>query len=289
VDGLFAEHGLDVEILDPSGGPDNVARVASGGSDFALTSVNHYLSAVARHDDLAARFVAVVVQRSPIGALVAAASELREPADLAGAKVGGDPANPQTIELLASLRHRGVAAPELVEIPDNALARAALARGEVDAIPALVDALPRRRRQAGIPLRAIRAGRDDVYASGLLAADRFSDEEAWQVRRAVVAALEQQRRRPSGGLDTMDARYADDRTEDAPEGWAMLEPFVFTGDPVGSMDAARWATTLDFLCRIRGLPRPAGESVYRPQFLIASGAAPPTHGFAVLPHPRPAR
>ena len=266
MDGLFAEHGLDVEILDPSGGPDNVARVASGGSDFALTSVNHYLSAVATHGELAARFVAVVVQRSPIGALVAASSDLREPADLAGARVGGDPANPQLVELLASLEHRGIGAPQVVEMPDHGLARAALARGEIDAIPALIDALPRRRRQAGVDLRAIRAGRDDVYASGLLAADRFSDEEAWQVRRAVAAALEEQRRRPSAGLDTMDARYGDDRTEDAPEGWALLEPYVFTGDPVGTMDGDRWATTLDFLCRIRGLPRPADESVYRPQF-----------------------
>lgn len=266
MDGLFAEHGLDVEILDPSGGPDNVARVASGGSDFALTSVNHYLSAVARHGELAARFVAVIVQRSPIGALVAARSALREPADLAGARIGGDPASPQLIELLASLDHRGIGAPEVVEILDPGHARAALARGEVDAIPALVDALPRRRRQSGIDLRAIRAGRDDVYASGLLAADRFSDEEAWQVRRAVVAAVESQRRRPSAGLDTMDARYGDDRTEDAPEGWELLEPYVFTGDAVGSMDEDRWATTLDFLCRIRGLPRPVAASVYRPRF-----------------------
>lgn len=269
MDGLFAEHGLDVEILDPSGGPDNIARVASGGSDFALTSVNHYLSAVARHGELAARFVAIVVQRSPIGALVAASSDLRKPADLAGLRLGGDPANPQTIELVASLEHRGIAAPTVVEMPDPGLARAALARGEIDAIPALVDALPRRRRQAGIALRAIRAGRDDVYASGLLAADRFSDDEAWQVRQAVAAAVENQRRRPSAGLDTMDARYADDRTEDAPEGWALLEPFLFTGDPVGSMDGRRWESTLDFLCRIRGLPRPASQSVFRPQFLGA--------------------
>jgi len=42
VNGLFAEHGLDVEILDPSGGPDNVVRVGEGSSDFALTSTNYF-------------------------------------------------------------------------------------------------------------------------------------------------------------------------------------------------------------------------------------------------------
>ncbi|HEX2119463.1 MAG TPA: ABC transporter substrate-binding protein, partial [Acidimicrobiales bacterium] len=133
VNGLFADHGVDVEILDPSGGPDNVVRVGEGTSDFALTSVQHYLSARAAHGDIPARFVAMVVQRSPIGALVPAGSERRRPADLAGCRVGGDPANAQVIEFLASLDHLGIERPEIVEL-SHAEARAALGRGEVDAI-----------------------------------------------------------------------------------------------------------------------------------------------------------
>ncbi len=42
---------------------------------------------------------------------------------------------------------------------------------------------------------------------------------------------------------------------------------MFTDVPTGSMHAERWRTTLDFLCAARGLPVPAPESVYRPQFL----------------------
>jgi len=37
----------------------------------------------------------------------------------------------------------------------------------------------------------------------------------------------------------MGAGYGDDRSEDAPEGWARLEPCVFTADPVGPMDEDR--------------------------------------------------
>lgn len=266
MNGLFAEHGVDVEILDPSGGPDNVVRVGRGESDFALTSVQHYLSARAAHGDVPARFVAMVVQRSPIGALVPAASARRRPEDLAGCRVGGDPASPQVIEFLATLEHLGVAPPAVVEL-DAPAARAALGRGEVDAIVALVDALPRRRRQAGIDLRPIRVGRDDVYGSGVIASDRLSDELAGQVRAAVVDALEAQRTVPDAGLVEMAERYGDDRTDDAPEGWRLLQEFVFTGVPTGSMDAAQWRTTLDFLCRTRGFDVPAPASVYRPQFL----------------------
>lgn len=62
-------------------------------------------------------------------------------------------------------------------------------------------------------------------------------------------------------------RYGDDRTDDAPEGWRMLQEFVFTNEPTGSMDVGRWRTTLDFLCSARGFEVPAPESVYRPQFV----------------------
>lgn len=272
MNGLFAEHGLDVDILDPSGGPDNVVRVGSGGSDFALTSVQHYLSARSAHGELHARFVAMIVQRSPVGALVRSDSDIVEPGDLAGRRVAGEVANPQVAEFLASLRHREVPAPELVAM-DNTAGREALAAGEVDGIVALVDALPRRRRQSGVELRAVRVGRDDIYGSGLVAGDRLPDDLVRQVRGAVVAALEAQRVSPEGGLDTMTARYSDDRTDDAPEGWALLEPFVFTDAPVGSMDAARWATTLEFLCAARGLEMPEPESVYRPELLLEPAQA----------------
>ncbi len=218
MNGLFAEQGVDVEILDPSGGPDNIVRVGAGDSDFALTSVQHYLSARAEHGDIPARFVAMVVQRSPIGALVPATSAVREPADLAGCRVGGDPTNPQVIEFLATLDHLGIDRPTLVEVVAGT-GPAALGRGEVDAIVALVDALPRRRRQAGIDLRAILVGRDDVYGSGVIAGDRLPDDLVAKMRAGVVAALEAQRLGPDAGLAQMADRYGDDRTDDAPEGW----------------------------------------------------------------------
>ncbi|MFP5376986.1 MAG: ABC transporter substrate-binding protein, partial [Acidimicrobiia bacterium] len=74
--GLFASYGLDVEILDPAPGPENVRRVAAGRSDFCLTSVTHFLAARATSGPLGARFAAVVVQRSPMAGIVAARSGL---------------------------------------------------------------------------------------------------------------------------------------------------------------------------------------------------------------------
>jgi ABC-type nitrate/sulfonate/bicarbonate transport system substrate-binding protein len=45
---IYARHGLEVEIIDPEPGPDNVRAVAEGRYDVCLTSVAHFLRAKAR-------------------------------------------------------------------------------------------------------------------------------------------------------------------------------------------------------------------------------------------------
>ena len=84
-DGLFAQHGLDVAIDDPPGGPENIHYVADGRRDACLTSVHHLLTATKLNGGaLPARFVAINVRRSPISALVPLDSPLQSAADLAG-------------------------------------------------------------------------------------------------------------------------------------------------------------------------------------------------------------
>lgn len=114
--------------------------------------------------------------------------------------------------------------------------------------------------------RPIHAGRNDICGSGLKASDTVPAGVVAKVRAAAVAALEAQRRLPGASLAEMADRFGDDRTDDAPEGWRMLGQFAFTDCPMGSMDAAQRATTLDFPCATRGLPVPAGRLVYPAQF-----------------------
>src|SRR5215467_1547976 len=99
--GLFAEYGFEVELMEPAPGPENVRRVAAGGSDFCLTSVTHYLRARAQSGDIPARYVASVVQVDPISALVAADSRFQSPHDLGDARLGG----PETSGLVAEFQH----------------------------------------------------------------------------------------------------------------------------------------------------------------------------------------
>lgn len=260
--------------MDPVGGPDNVKRVAAGQSDFCLTSVHHYITARNEEGELSCRFVAIVVQHSPLAAIVAAESALSRPADLGGSRVAAQPDNPQLSEFLATLAYFGVEGPEIVPM-DNAEGKLALGRGEVDAVVGFVDGLPRTRRQVGLPVRAIPVALD-VYASGLVAGEHVSPATAWKVRAAVTAALEAQRREPEAGLPELRRRYPEADVDDALEGWRLLERNIFTGVDPGSMNSERWDGTLAHLCDARGVPRLAPHSVYRPQFadVLQPGVSP---------------
>ena len=250
--------------------------MAAGGADFCLTSVTHYLTARAQAagpggveaGDLAARFVSVVVRRSPMAGLVLADSALRTPADLGGRRLGGPTGSRLVAEFRAGMAALSLAEPELVPL-DYSLAPAAMARGECDMVCDFVDLLPRVRRQAGVPVRAVPLGLD-VYSSGLVAADHLPDELVSRMQTAVAAALERQRQDPKAGFDELAARYPDADPLEALEGWSLAEPNIFTGPVPGSADAQTWARTITHLAGAHGLPVPEPETVYRPELVDVS-------------------
>ncbi len=237
--------------------------MAAGGSDFCLTSVTHYLTARAQAGDLAARFVSVVVRRSPMSGFVLATSPWATPADLAGRRLGAPLESRMVSEFRAGMDMLGLAQPELVPL-DNSLAPAAMARGEVDMVCDFVDLLPRIRRQAGVAVRPVPLGHD-VYSSGLVAADRLPDELVARVQQAMAAALEATRLDPEAGLDELARRYPDADPIEALEGWALAEPYIFTGPTPGSSDPETWARTIAHIAGAHGLPAPEPETVFRPE------------------------
>ena len=270
--GLFAEYGLNVELVEPAPGPENVERVASGAVDFCLTSVSHFLHAQ-HHRPLPARFVGVVVQRSPIAGLVAADSDLWSPGDLSGGRVGAPADGGLLAEYRAALEHRGLPVSMLVPTSYEE-APAALGRGEIDIVPDFVDLLPRTRRQSGVPVRAVAVG-PEAYASGLVAGDSLPFDVVAQMRTAILAALQRQRSDPDWGVSALCDRYPGVDPSDALEGWLLVEPNIFTDPGLGSMEPDRWRFTLEHLSGAHGLTPSPAKSVYRSEFLSAWGEGPP--------------
>jgi hypothetical protein len=138
---------------------------------------------------------------------------------------------------------------------------AMLARGEIDAVADYEDLLPRARRHSGIDVRSVNLGLD-LYSSGLVAADRIPPEMVERVVGAVVATLERQRRDPERGVVEVVSRTPRVVPDDAREGWRLVEPRIFTGEPPGSMAADRWASSVAYLAKAHRVAAPV-ERIYR--------------------------
>lgn len=243
--------------------------MASGGADFCLTGVTYYLFARRQAGSgLGARFVAVVHQRSPLAGVVAAESDIVRPSDLAGRRLARSAATgwlPD--ELVACLAERGIAPPEIVPVGYGEPPRA-LGLGTVDVMATFLDTTTQQQPTSGISTRAIHVGHE-IYASGLVAADRVPGDVVSRMVLAVRAGFERQQREPSAGIDEFCRRFPATSPVRARETWDLLAPFVFTGPPVGSMDDGRWTETLAWLAGVHGLAVPSPSTVRRQPYVTA--------------------
>ncbi len=257
---------MEVELLDPSGEVDNCVRVARGEADFCLSRVAAYLAAA----PVAARYVAVLVGRSPICAFVPASSAITRPDQLSGRRVGGGVW--AMAEFVGAMSWLGLAPASVVPMSRTSgggllqEACAMLAAGRVEMVADFEDLLPRARRHSGMDLRSVPLGAE-VYSSGLVAGDGVADELVGQVCAAVLAALERQRHDPALGLPELLAGSPRVVPADAIEGWQLVEPRIFAREQPGSMTKEGWAATLAY-----------SGSALEPAAVWRQPAAPPVAG-----------
>lgn len=265
--GIFAAHDLDVEILDPPPAPGslNTHRVAEGGAEFGLTGLAYFLFAKKEGGpDLPARFVAVLHQRSPLGAIVPANSAITVAEDLPGRRVGrGELTGWLAEECTQALADHGLDAPQYVNLPHGD-APYALGRGDIDFVATMVDTVAGIEVKAGVPARAIHLG-PDIYSSGIVANDSVPTDVVERLRLAVAAAFERQRAEPESAVAEYCDRFPDVQPTRARSGWNLLQPFAACEEGVGAMLAERWGQTLRWVTKAHGLPPIESSQVYRPE------------------------
>ena len=270
--GLFAEQGLEVVFVPAAATPDwtlrgftsRVKAVAAGDAEFALTSVAYLLAAQGDAGGrLLARFVAVSHQRNPIVAVVRDDSDLEVPADLAGVRAARWSIPWFAHEYAGVLAHMGVGAPAIVDTEGDL--DAALGRGDVDVIPTWMD-MTLYHRDAGFATRVIPLD-IEVYATGLVAADRVSRGLVSRMRDAFIAGYELQRQEPALGIAAFKRRFPAVSEAHIRANWALFEPNAFDGDQPGAMNEPRWQETIDYTAATHGLSPFAGERIYRPELL----------------------
>lgn len=266
--GIFSDHDLVVDILDPPPPPGslNTHRVAQGDAEFGLTGVTYFLFAKKEGGPaLPARFVSVLHQRSPLGAIVASDSDITSAEDLQGRRVGrGELTGWLAEECGQALADRGLERPQYVDLPHGD-APYALGRGEIDFVATMVDTAAGIAAKGGLPVRAIHLGAD-IYSSGIVAADSVSSDIVARMRSAVGAAFELQRADPDSAVAEFCHRFPDVQPAQARSGWDLLQPYAACERGVGTMAADRWSRTLAWVNGVHGLPSMDPARVYRPEF-----------------------
>ncbi len=266
--GIFADHGLVVDIVDPPPPPGstNTHRVAEGGAEFGLTGVTYFLFAQKEAgENLPARFVSVIHQRSPLGAIVADDSDIESAADLPGRLMGrGELTGWLANECGQVLADRGLEPPAYVDLPHGD-APYALGRGEIDVVATMVDTIGGIAVKGGLPVRGIHLGLD-IYSSGLIAADAVPSELVERMRVAMAAAFELQQADPESAIAEFCQRFGDVQPDVARAGWDLLQPYAAADAGIGAMDESRWSTTIDWLSGVHGFPQIDAARVYRPEF-----------------------
>lgn len=190
-------------------------------------------------------------------------SDLREPQDLAGRRAARWSIPWFTQEYAGALAHRGIDAPQIVDMPRGI--DEALARGAIDVMPTWMDmTLYHRRPEFAIRTIPLDIG---VYTTGLIAADRLPLELVTRMLEGFVAGHELVREQPELGIAGFRRRYPEVSAEHIRANWALFEPYAFDRVAPGSIDADRWRETIAYTAATHGLSEIAGERFYRPQLL----------------------
>src|SRR5919201_1284512 len=276
--GIWQEHGLDVELVDPFPGPDNAKAVAAGRYDACLTSAAHFLRAKREDPALAAKFVFMVARRTHIAAFAiegrpaAHGRPIAAIADLAGASFIGEPQSPFVREYLAFLALGGIEPGRGVALPYEDQF-AAVARGEGDVAIDFLDLRPRF-EEALRPDQRLRPppffeGGVSGYGSGLVVSTWLIETRRDAVRRlggALRGGLLVTREDPAVGLDQLCRRYPATDRERALRGWSAGAPLVFVGE-LGAMDRETWQETLEHYARVHGGPPLDPDEVFDGSFV----------------------
>lgn len=280
--GIYDRHGIDVEIVDPQPGPDNVRAVAERRYDACLTSVAHFLRAKDQDPEIDARFVFAVARRTHMAAFVVHGRrsnrhrEISSLQHLAGASFAGSDDSPFTREYQGLMRELELPVGELIEVPYSQIIPALL-DGRADVTADFIDLYPRfesHARRADVKVRALpfyEAGLGG-YGSGLVVGGSMIATRP-EVVRALCASLRDSliatRDDPMIGYKGLRGRLPGVEVERAVMGWRCGEPLIFAdGDEnVGAMDVYGWKVTLAHHAAVHGTREISPEDAFDGSFV----------------------
>ena len=186
--GFYNQEGLDVEIL--PGGPDfqSIPLVANRTNDFGVWTADAVL--IAKSKGIPVTGLSVFFRKSPLGYMVMAESDIMEPKDFIGKKIGMIYGRDVEFAYVAMLNNAGIDRKLLTEIPEK-FNMALFYQGEYDVYSVYVYDQPYTARKDGYDVRIISPADYGVeyYADTLIASDKLIKDDPETVEAFVKASV----------------------------------------------------------------------------------------------------
>jgi NitT/TauT family transport system substrate-binding protein len=184
--GLYAQEGIDLEIIPGSGSADAVKTLGTRAVDFAL--VDAMVLVQAREQQVPVQAVAAYYQRTPISIISPKAKPIRTAQEMLGKKIGSKKGSATSQGLTVFLEANNIK-PEQLQMVDIGFGVQPLLVGQVDALMGFTMNEPIEAETAGMPVHEIMIADAGVRAYGLTLAsnEKFIAEKGDLVRRFLRA------------------------------------------------------------------------------------------------------
>jgi NitT/TauT family transport system substrate-binding protein len=285
--GLFGSEGLAVTTNIASGSPDAIARVASGGSEFALADLNELIRFRGKADARAVKAVFVLFNKSPYAIVARKSRGIRALSDIEG-KTLGVAESDLSFRLWPALARQNSIKSAGVKLykMSAAVREPILSAGQVDAVAGFSYLSAVNLRDRGVPADDLAVLRYadygcEAYGFAVIVNPAFAAKRPEAVRgflRAVIAGTNLAIREPERAVDEVVSQMDNGlRDLELERLRTVISDNILTGEVrregIGGIDPARLDRSIDQIAEdFKFEKRPQPSDIFDGSFL------PPLHG-----------
>ena len=277
--GYFSRAGVNVTVDRGYGSADVVTKVASGAYDMAFADVGSLIQFVGRQGPGKVVSVFQVYDVSPVVIFARKTTNIHKPADLVGKKIAAPPVTGSRLmfRLFAAANKIDPNSINWVDVTPQ-LRETLLARGQVDAITALITDLPGL-LHLGIPQQdlTIMPFGDyglDLYGHCILTTPDFAAKNPDVVKAVVKGAAEAWKAAIANPAVSVAALKKREPLTDEALDIARLQQVIKNGiltdrvkkEGLGTVNDARMKETIAIIAKTFSLPAMDVATIYRPDF-----------------------
>jgi len=267
-EGLYAERGLDVELVEGNGSGNTAQLVSSGQSDLAYADAVAVAQLIAQGAPM--KVLSTIYQANPNEVEALKETGVGSVADLKGLRVGVPSGSSQTTMLPLFLDANGLTESdvELVNMPATSMVPALLT-GEVDAILGSVDSYRIQLEAQGAELDTFTFAENGVptVSTSILASEDFVSENPDLVKDFIAASLEGwdiALDDPETAVAAVKEVFPAADESLVQEELANITPLFCAGEAkvVGRAEDSQWVLTQDLLSEVELLPAGTDPTTY---------------------------